>query len=98
MIKTLFTSQTSACFEWQNDLPYYKDKKYTIYLNGKEVLSSDTNIFSLFDLEPSTEYVITSDALDFFPSHHGGFHSLFFFGSEELEKQMLLQVNSSVFT
>ena len=34
----------------------------------------------------------------FFPSHHGGFHSLFFFGSGELEKQMLLQVNSSVFT
>ena len=64
MIKTLFTSQTSACFEWQNDLPYYKDKRYTIYLNGKEALSSDTNIFSLFDLEPSTEYVITSDALD----------------------------------
>ena len=64
MIKTLFTSQTSACFEWQNDLPYYKEKEYKIYLNGKEALSSNTNIFSLFDLTPGTEYVITSDALD----------------------------------
>ena len=64
MIKTLFTSQTSACFEWQNDLPYYKEKEYRIYLNGKEVLSSNTNIFSLFDLTPGTEYVITSDSLD----------------------------------
>ena len=64
MIKTLFTSQTSACFEWQNDLPYYKEKEYKIYLNGKEVLSSNTNIFSLFDLTPGTEYVITSDSLD----------------------------------
>lgn len=64
MIKTLFTSQTSACFEWQNDLPYYKEKEYKIYLNGKEALSSNTNVFSLFDLTPGTEYVITSDALD----------------------------------
>ena len=62
MIKTLFTSQTSACFEWQNDLPYFKEKKYKIYLDGKELLSADTNVFSIFDLMPGTEYVITSDS------------------------------------
>ena len=60
MIKTLFTSSTSACFEWQNDLPYYKEKEYTIYLNGKEAYRGNTNIFSLFDLTPNTEYTITA--------------------------------------
>ena len=64
MIKTLFTSQTSACFEWQNNLPYYKEATYTIYLDGKEVFSGNTNVFSLFDLQPDTKYTITSDALE----------------------------------
>ena len=60
MIKTLFTSSTSACFEWQNNLPYYKESEYTIKLDGKEVYKGNTNIFSLFDLKPGTEYTIIS--------------------------------------
>ena len=60
MIKALFTSSTSACFEWQNDLPYYKDTDYDIYLNGEKVLSGNTNVFSLFDLIPDTRYILSS--------------------------------------
>ena len=30
MIKLLFTSSTSACFEWHNDLAYYKGEEYRI--------------------------------------------------------------------
>ncbi|MGN1155284.1 MAG: glycoside hydrolase family 28 protein [Agathobacter sp.] len=61
MIKLLFTSSTSACFEWQNDNAYYKGETYTIYLNGEEKLTGDTNVFSLFELKPSTKYELTSD-------------------------------------
>ena len=61
MIKLLFTSSTSACFEWQNDNAYYKGETYTIYLNGEEKLTGDTNVFSLFHLKPSTKYELTSD-------------------------------------
>lgn len=64
MIKTLFTSSTSACFEWQNDLPYYKDKKYVIYLNGRPAFTGDTNIFSLYGLKPGDKYSITADGFD----------------------------------
>ena len=39
MIKLLFTSSTSACFEWHNDLPYYTEEEYIIYLNDKQVYS-----------------------------------------------------------
>ena len=64
MIKTLFISSTSACFEWQNDLAYYKEKEYLILLNGKQALSGNTNVFSLFNLLPDTEYTITSPSME----------------------------------
>ena len=64
MIKVLFTSSTSACFEWHNDLPYYKGEEYKIYLNGVEAYSGNTNVFSLFDLTPNTKYTITSPSLE----------------------------------
>lgn len=64
MIKLLFTSSISACFEWQNDLPYYKEKEYRVFLDGKEVYRSNTNVFSLYGLEPEKSYVLTSDALE----------------------------------
>ena len=64
MIKILFTSSTSACFEWQNDLPYYTEKEYEIFLDGKQVYAGNTNIFSLFDLTPGTKYTITSPSLN----------------------------------
>ena len=60
MLKTLFVSSSSACFEWKNELPYYAETEYTIYLNGKEVLTSSTNVFSVFGLTPDTEYKLTS--------------------------------------
>ncbi len=63
MIKTIFTSSTSACFEWQNELPYYKDGEYEIFLNGEKVYSGNTNVFSLFDLTPDTKYELTSPSL-----------------------------------
>ena len=64
MIKTLFLSSTSACFEWQNNLPYYHEGEYTILLDGKEVFKGSTNVFSLFDLTPNTKYTKTSPSLD----------------------------------
>ena len=64
MIKLLFTSSTSACFEWHNDLPYYTEEEYVIYLDGKQVYSGNTNVFSLFDLTPNKKYKITSPSLD----------------------------------
>lgn len=63
MIKTLFISSTSACFEWQNDLAYYKEKEYQILLDGVQTFSGNTNVFSLFDLLPNTKYTITSPSL-----------------------------------
>lgn len=64
MLKELFVSSVSAAFEWQNDLPYYTDKEYTVYIDGKEAYRGNTNVFSIFGLKPGESYTLTSDMLD----------------------------------
>ena len=64
MLSQIFVSSTSAAFEWQNDLPYYTDREYVVYLDGVEAYRGNTNVFSLFNLNPETEYKLTSDMLD----------------------------------
>ena len=56
MIKTLYAGTVSACFELENNNPYYSGEEYTVKLNNEEVLKADTNVFSLFGLRPGTEY------------------------------------------
>ena len=60
MFKKLFVSCTTACFEFANTNPYrHPDGKYTIFVNGVKAGEADTNVFSVYNLEPATEYVIT---------------------------------------
>lgn len=65
MIKLLYTSSCSACFEWDNDLSYYCDKSFTVTLNGAAVKTANTNVFSLFGLTPDTEYLLGIEGYDF---------------------------------
>ena len=58
MINLLYVSSCSACFEWENNLSYYCDKTYTATLNGAVQFEKNTNVFSLFDLTPDTQYVL----------------------------------------
>lgn len=57
MLKVIYTSSTSACFEWQNK-DIYNTSEYEVILCGKEVFKGNTNVFSLFDLAPDTAYKI----------------------------------------
>ena len=59
MFKQLFVSSVSACFELENKNPYYSPEKYTVYLNGAAVEEKDSNVFSLFNLEPDTQYTVS---------------------------------------
>lgn len=58
MINILYAGSVSACFELDNDKPYYAGEEYAVLLNGKEVLRTDTNVFSLFSLKPDTQYKV----------------------------------------
>ncbi len=59
MIRLLYVSAVSACFERVNEAPYYAPAPYTVYLDGAERCTVDTNVFSLFDLTPDTAYTLT---------------------------------------
>lgn len=66
MFKQLFISATSACFELDNTNPYYSPEKYQVKVNGRtEDKVWDSNVFSLFNLAPDTEYVIGTTLDDF---------------------------------
>lgn len=60
MLKKLFVSQTTACFELKNSSPYYSPKEYTVKVNGSQVGGvRRENVFSLFDLTPDSEYEVS---------------------------------------
>ena len=59
MFKQLFKSSTSACFELENTNPYYAPDKYQVIVNGTKTDKVwESNVFSLFNLQPDTDYVI----------------------------------------
>ena len=56
MVKTLFISAVSACFELAGREPWYAPEPYTLHLNGESAGGGDTNVFSLFRLRPGCDY------------------------------------------
>nr|MBQ8244740.1 glycoside hydrolase family 28 protein [Oscillospiraceae bacterium] len=55
----LYTSSVSACFELENSSPYYAENTFDVTVNGAPALQGvRTNVFSLFDLAPETEYTV----------------------------------------
>ena len=59
MIRLLYVSAVSACFERVNDEPYYAPAPCTVSLDGAERCTTDKNVFSLFDLVPDRAYTLT---------------------------------------
>lgn len=56
----LFVTSVSACFELENNSVYQSDGTFDVFLNGERVLTDvQTNVFSLFDLQPNTEYGVS---------------------------------------
>lgn len=59
MTQILYCGNSSACFEVENTVPYYSPGPYTVLVDGVKRLEGKTNVFSLFDLTPDTEYHIS---------------------------------------
>ena len=58
MIKPLYLGATSACFELAADSAYYAAEAYDVFLDGEKMLRGETNVFSLFELTPDTQYAL----------------------------------------
>ena len=55
-LKTLFSGASSACFELLNEAPYYAPEEFKVLLDGKEQYTCESNVFSLYGLEPKKDY------------------------------------------
>ena len=66
MLNLLYVGSVSACFELQNEAPYYAPERFTVLLDGQKQLECESNVFSLFDLEPGRDYTVNikSESLD----------------------------------
>lgn len=60
-MKILFVSPVSVTIELDNEDIYYSSKVYDVFVNDTVYLKGmNTNVFSLYDLEPDTVYKITA--------------------------------------
>ena len=66
MLNLLYAGSVSACFELQNEAPYYAPERFTVLLDGQKQMECESNVFSLFDLEPGRDYTVNikSESLD----------------------------------
>ena len=58
MLQILYLGATSVCFELQNEAPYYAPEPFTVLLDGEKQFDCETNVFSLFGLEPDSEHTL----------------------------------------
>lgn len=80
----LYVSSVSACFELENTSPYYAGEGFDVTVNGAPALQGvRTNVFSLFDLCPGTEYFVAlgADTLTFTTKTETGCLSVRDFGA-----------------
>ena len=58
MIRLLYVSSVSACFELENAVPFYAPSSFSVMLNGAEIRQETRNVFSLFSLRPASTYTL----------------------------------------
>ncbi|MGN0817472.1 MAG: glycoside hydrolase family 28 protein [Candidatus Coproplasma sp.] len=56
----LAITSRSVCVEIENSTPYFSKEKFAVKLNGQLVATEERNVFSLFGLQPDTEYSLSA--------------------------------------
>ncbi len=59
MARVIFVSSVSACLELEGSAPYYAPQPFEVLLNGEAAGIFSTNVFSLYGLQPDTDYTVT---------------------------------------
>ena len=80
----LYASSVSACFELDNQCPYYAEESFDVVMNGAPALQGvRTNVFSLFDLMPDTVYTVSigEDSITFATAPESGCMDVRAFGA-----------------
>ena len=64
-MKTLFVSAVSACFELENDAPFYAPEPFRVTVDDRELPEQNSNVFSVFGLKPDTKYTVLAEGAHF---------------------------------
>ena len=59
MLHALYIGSSSACFELENSTSYFAPFSYDLALDGERLTHGNTNVLSLFDLQPDRQYTLT---------------------------------------
>lgn len=59
-MKILAITSRSVTLELDSASPYYSLEEYAVSVNGKYLRSEQRNVFSVFGLEPETDYAVTA--------------------------------------
>lgn len=62
--KVIEVFNRSVTFEMNNDMAYSTGAQYEVWINGAYTMTTERNVFSLYDLKPNTEYVAELKAKD----------------------------------
>ena len=54
----------SLTVEIDDQTPFFSEKKREVRINGKAVLETNENVFTVFDLTPNTEYTLSIDGIE----------------------------------
>lgn len=57
-MRILFLEANAITLELENDLCYYAEEPFDVYLNGKYYASKLSNVFSIYGLNPNEEYSV----------------------------------------
>ena len=58
MFHAIYVGTVSACFELDNDSPFYSPSDYRVELDGVCALEGRENVFSLYGLKPGRDYSV----------------------------------------
>ncbi len=59
-MRVLAVTARSAALELENDSAYYAPQPYAIFVNGEYRRQEQRNVFSVFSLQPDTDYQVTA--------------------------------------
>jgi len=98
MIKLRSVTSRSASFEIINNDKYYT-KEYMVYINNKPYKKYDTNVFTLFDLNPNTKYrvSVSNDTKNFKTLRESNFINIKdFLNEDDIDKDVSLKINAAI--
>ena len=62
-MKIINLNSRSVTIELESNTPYYNEEEYEIFLNDNLIRKEKRNVFTIYDLEPDSDYKIEAQGI-----------------------------------